>query len=274
MLKSDWFDFSEHTGVDVDLPHGRATSAGERDQLRIVPGTDPVSVDGGSGPDAIRAAAGRRLVVEAGAGDDRVDGTPCYALLLGGPGDDILRAGGTLDALDGQAGDDRLEGGSGRDDVQGGAGDDVLIGGPGRHGMHGGTGADRLLARDGERDTVACVGRRMEPGDRAIVDADDRVDACRVIERAGTPRLELHAIVDPPGRGRTGHLVASCPRAAKPLACRAAFESASAARRSRARSRSPAGGAGVCACRSQTTARTASGRYCEPARCSLVEVNR
>jgi len=154
--------------------------------------------------------------VESGAGDDVIDGGADDDFVLAGPGNDVVRGGGGFDRLSGDDGNDRVEGGSTQDDLSGGDGDDVLVGGAGRDKLSGDSGSDRLLARDGEVDAIACAGARMERGDRATADADDSVGACREVRRAGSPRLELHALIK---RGNTHVLVASCPSAARAPAC-------------------------------------------------------
>jgi hypothetical protein len=220
VLKADLtFDYSDHTtGVDVDLARGQATSMGEIDQLQLTRWEGwYVRVIGGSGPDVIRSAPGRRLSVESGAGDDVIEGGVDDDVLSGGAGNDVLRGGPGYDDLDGDDGDDRLDGGPYRDDLRGGAGDDVLIGGSGRDTLSGDSGADRVLARDGQRDAVGCAGRQMAPGDEATVDAEDLVEACFGVRRSGRPRLELHALLKTGQRARV--LVASCPRAAQRRVC-------------------------------------------------------
>lgn len=213
-LTSDTFDFSDlSAAVQVDLARGTAASGGEVDRVVLRTGSDLVSVEGGAGPDVIRAAPGVRLVANGNAGDDSLEGGDEEDLLHGGPGNDVVRGGGAYDDLSGDEGDDRLEGGAFQDRLSGGAGDDVLGGGAGRDTLDGGPGADRVLARDRERDQVICADRRLQPGDRATIDAGDTVFACREVERSGRPRLELHGLL------KKDELVASCPRRAPRRAC-------------------------------------------------------
>jgi parallel beta-helix repeat protein len=73
-----------------------------------------------------------RVLVDAGAGDDRVEMPPTFTkavLLNGGDGNDVLTGGKGKDVLLGGNGDDRLAGGLGNDMLFGGAGADVLDGG-------------------------------------------------------------------------------------------------------------------------------------------------
>jgi parallel beta-helix repeat protein len=73
-----------------------------------------------------------RVLVDAGAGDDRVEMPPLLTksvLLNGGDGNDVLVGGKGKDVLLGGSGDDRLAGGLGNDMLFGGDGADVLDGG-------------------------------------------------------------------------------------------------------------------------------------------------
>jgi Ca2+-binding RTX toxin-like protein len=73
------------------------------------------------------------VVVDAGAGNDRV---------WGGNGDDVIMGGDGNDRLFGRNGDDSLDGGNGDDFLSGDFGDDDLVGGPGRDKLAGGIGND------------------------------------------------------------------------------------------------------------------------------------
>jgi hypothetical protein len=209
VLRADTIDYSDHTaGVVIDLRGG----PGGEDLVR--PGAS--QVNGGSGDDRI-VAAGDSLGVDAGAGDDVIDGSPRFDLIFPGPGDDLVRAhGGDDEVVDDRGGEDRLDGGAGDDHLDGGAGDDVVTGGTGRDALIGDAGHDRLGARDGERDVVTCTEQRLED-DRATVDPEDEIRACRHVARSGRPRLEVHALLRR-GTDRVEALL-SCPRGANPRAC-------------------------------------------------------
>jgi Ca2+-binding RTX toxin-like protein len=75
------------------------------------------------------------LVIQAGAGDDVLDGSTAIdtssLTLDAGDGDDVLLGGNGNDVLLGGAGDDVLVGGEGDDFLDGGDGEDILIGGLG-----------------------------------------------------------------------------------------------------------------------------------------------
>jgi Ca2+-binding RTX toxin-like protein len=77
-------------------------------------------------------AATDRLIVNALAGDDVVDGSG-------------LASGAIQLTIDGGDGADVLIGGAGADVLLGGAGDDVLIGGPGPDTLDGGSGNNILI---------------------------------------------------------------------------------------------------------------------------------
>ena len=83
-----------------------------------------VVVFAGSGNDTVTTvgAVSRRIVVDAGAGDDGIDFSSAIGpiVLVGGTGDDLLKGG---------SGRDVLVGGAGADTIDGGANDDVAIGG-------------------------------------------------------------------------------------------------------------------------------------------------
>jgi len=81
-----------------------------------------------------------RVIVDAGAGDDRVEVSPLFARpvqLNGGDGDDVLVGG---------KGRDLLLGGNGNDQLVGGAGNDILIGGVGADALDGGLQNDLLIS--------------------------------------------------------------------------------------------------------------------------------
>jgi hypothetical protein len=120
--------------------------------------------------------------VDAGDGNDTVNGSYGNDLLRGGAGNDTLR---------GIAGNDQVDGGAGDDTIHGGADDDTIFGGPGRDSINGdgdysGTtlgGNDTIKARDGEVDRVTCGWG----ADSAEVDADDLEDVdCESVDRPAT----------------------------------------------------------------------------------------
>jgi hypothetical protein len=183
--------YADHTaGVEADLggdEHAGAPGEGDR----IAPGFR--DVQGGDGPDVLRAGPGRSFI-QGGGGDDTLIGGPHGDALDGGDGDDTIRGAGGADTLFGKAGDDRLDGGPGRDTIQGQAGTDVL------------------LARDGAVDNVEC-----EDGppahDRATVDPLDTAFNCASVDRSGPARMELLGLT--PAGSHALRALVSCPAHAR-----------------------------------------------------------
>ena len=99
-----------------------------------------------------------RIVVLAGAGDDRVDlsggslktSGRIPSSVYGGTGNDVLIAGAGNDLLYGNGGDDYLDGGAGTDIIYGDSGDDFLIGGTERDVIYGGVGIDTVFGVAGD----------------------------------------------------------------------------------------------------------------------------
>jgi hypothetical protein len=125
--------------------------------------------------------------LEAGDGNDVVNGSYGADVLRGGPGNDELR---------GISGNDQIDGDAGNDTIHGGAGDDTVVGGAGRDSINGdgdysnqglSAGNDTIQARDGEIDAVACG----FGADTVVLDAGDVVDLigdCEAVDRpAATP---------------------------------------------------------------------------------------
>jgi VCBS repeat-containing protein len=106
---------------------------------------DGVSQNGGNGNDVMNATAGEDRL-DGGNGNDVLNGLGGHDLLKGGNGSDSLYGGSGNDILVGENGNDLLFGGDGRDVLAGGNGTDVL---------EGGAGADIFqFGKGGGRDTV------------------------------------------------------------------------------------------------------------------------
>jgi Ca2+-binding RTX toxin-like protein len=129
------------------------------------------SLDGGAGDDVVRVdyrTAGQPIpqtdggvVIDGGAGNDKVASYGLDAYVKGGAGDDVLAADG-LSSLLGQSGGDDLQGaagtqylfgGSGADAIRGGGGGDWAYGDKGDDDVAGGAGYDRVFGGSG-RDFV------------------------------------------------------------------------------------------------------------------------
>jgi Ca2+-binding RTX toxin-like protein len=102
---------------------------GPGDDLAQIDGsiTLPVMIDGGAGNDKLLAGSGPGEIYGR-AGDDTLLGGPEDDLLDGGEGSDVLVGGPGNDTLLGGPGDDRLTGGAGDDLIDGGAGMDIVSG--------------------------------------------------------------------------------------------------------------------------------------------------
>ncbi|UWQ19655.1 calcium-binding protein [Jannaschia sp. M317] len=138
---------------------------------------DTVALQGGAGNDIMTLAFDTFVVtgdanvslLDGGDGDDVLNGSFLYDILLGGEGNDTLVSGGPTEEL--SPGwqrnyyGDRLDGGAGNDRLFGGLGRDILVGGEGHDYMYGGgyeTGSgDRLFGGAGD-DTLSGGGGNDE----------------------------------------------------------------------------------------------------------------
>ncbi len=148
----------------------------------------PVLIDGGAGDDRVVGTPGPERFA-GGPGDDRLDGLAGADDVAGGDGDDlvVLGPGGAAVSLDDVADDgpdgtanvhadvERVEGGDGADALTAGAGAQTLSGGGGADTLDPGAGADTVHGGPGA-DTI-----RVRDGDADRVDcggdAGDVVDA-------------------------------------------------------------------------------------------------
>lgn len=113
-----------------------------------------------------------RIVVDAGDGNDTVTiGLKIPARVNAGAGNDTVNGG---------EGGDRLVGGDGNDSLHGNSGNDSISGDRGVDFLDGGAGNDRLYARDKRAETVWCG---SGTGDRARVDETDQPsDMCESVD--------------------------------------------------------------------------------------------
>ena len=125
-------------GPAADVLNVRATG-GVRPTLLIEAGTGDDTVNGGPGTDRVLDLGGAGLF-RGGAGND---------LLLGQSGNDRLYGGLGSDRVEGGLGNDRLYGGLGYDFLSAGPGNDFVLSGPGRDRVLGGRGANLLDGRPG-----------------------------------------------------------------------------------------------------------------------------
>jgi Ca2+-binding RTX toxin-like protein len=100
------------------------------DTVTLVPGVRGAYIDAGDGNDTVNGSNGNDVIL-GGAGNDRLFGNGGNDTILGGPDNDYIVGGAGKDHLFGQAGNDTLSGGGGNDRLFGGPGADRLIGGSG-----------------------------------------------------------------------------------------------------------------------------------------------
>ena len=117
----------------------------------IGPGYEIVRIEGTDGNDIIEVIVDGPSItyVDAGAGDDIVEGTEQADILYGNTGDDTLNGYGGNDWLHGGQGDDTIDGGAGDDLVIGGRDSDYLIGGADTDHIYGNAGDDTLIGMSG-----------------------------------------------------------------------------------------------------------------------------
>jgi VCBS repeat-containing protein len=129
-------------------------------QVTVTGIADGVRIDAGNGNDVVNGTGGEDLlsggngndVMHGLGGHDRISGDNGDDVLFGDDGNDILLGGNGNDSLYGGNGDDRLEGGKGNDSLSGGAGADSFV-----FGKSGGndtildfdTSLDSILLQDG-----------------------------------------------------------------------------------------------------------------------------
>jgi VCBS repeat-containing protein len=137
--------------------------------LDSVGGGAMVVVDGGAGNDRLD---GSRVAFDAvllgGAGNDVLSGGSGNDLLSGGDGDDILTGGLGNDTLLGGAGLDKMDGGLGNDLLVGGIGNDYLVGGDGNDTLEGGAGNDYLVGGNGDDAITGGVGTDVMSGGAGV----------------------------------------------------------------------------------------------------------
>lgn len=97
------------------------------------------TIDAGDGNDYVNGNGGAD-VIDGGVGNDR---------LFGGSGNDTIDGGDQNDSINGNKGEDLIDGGDGNDTLRGGADNDVLIGGDGIDVISGDLGDDTISGGDG-----------------------------------------------------------------------------------------------------------------------------
>ena len=151
----------------------------------VTDGTDTLSFSEierlilGDGSDSVDASSGvltLGLNLDAGGGNDTVQGSGVADTIVAGDGNDSVMAGGGNDSIEGgqgsdslfgQDGDDTILGGSEGDLIEGGNQNDVLDGGTGDDSIDGGDGSDTILGGDGA-DAIE-AGEELNFGDDDLI---------------------------------------------------------------------------------------------------------
>lgn len=139
-------------------------------EIQALGGNDKVTIASG-----LKAVDGTALAVliDAGNGQDVVQGGDGADTILGGAGKDVIRGGRGDDSIDGGGGGDNLQGDDGDDLVVGGVGKDQMRGGRGKDTLYGGSEDDKLFGDAGDDDLDGGLGNDDLFGGRGN---DDDVD--------------------------------------------------------------------------------------------------
>lgn len=117
-------------------------------KLIIDAGAGDDKIQGGSGDDEIFGGDGKN-VINGGKGDDYIEGGNQEDIIDGGEGNDVIYGMGGDDTIHGGSGRDYIDGGEGNDHIYGDEGDDMLMGGKGNDTLEGGEGKDVLAGGSG-----------------------------------------------------------------------------------------------------------------------------
>lgn len=124
----DWLYISEMqrtSDLTIDFAAGKVSTG------TVLRGFEEVGLALGSGNDRVSAGDLTYLIVDAGAGDDHIEGGAGRDRFDGEEGDDYIDAGAGDDMIETGTGDDVAFGGDGRDTLANDGGSDVLDGGAG-----------------------------------------------------------------------------------------------------------------------------------------------
>jgi Ca2+-binding RTX toxin-like protein len=136
-------------------------------------------VDAGRGDDYVEGSF-KADVLDLGAGDDMVDGEFGADVIRAGPGDDFIRTQVGNDRVFGELGADHVETSSGNDFVDGGSGDDYVSTGSGRDVTRGGGGDDSMHLLTGNDRGYGGRGNDFVGGfdGRDLLDGGPGADVC------------------------------------------------------------------------------------------------
>lgn len=158
-------------------------------KLIIDAGAGDDKIQGGSGDDEIFGGDGKN-VIHGGKGDDYIEGGNQKDIIDGGEGHDVIYGMGGDDELQGGKGRDYIDGGEGDDHIDGGDNDDMLIGGKGNDTLKGGEGNDVLAGGSG-RDTydggagADTIYRQSDDSAKLNVAEGDREELVKINPNAG-----------------------------------------------------------------------------------------
>jgi hypothetical protein len=139
---------------DVKLAQGQQLtirSGDGNDTIDIDPSVKVnLIVEAGAGEDTINGGGGNSRI-DGGDGDDTIKTGDGFNYVFGGSGDDSITAGSGSNTLYGGDGTDTITGGAGNDYIEGGKGNDVIAAGGGKNVLSGGLGDDSLAAGANDR---------------------------------------------------------------------------------------------------------------------------
>jgi Ca2+-binding RTX toxin-like protein len=144
---------------------------------------------GGSGKDELQGKAGKDTL-DGKAGNDRILGGADSDRIVGGAGTDELWGDAGIDTITGDAGDDVIFGGAGNDKLSGNAGKDIAFGQAGNDKIVGNAGDDILFGEDLDDETLEQVGSNSA---KDVVDGGAADDACFVLAAGTTVNCETVA---------------------------------------------------------------------------------
>ena len=120
---------------DVTLAQGQQLT------VRTGDGNDNIEID---------SSVSVNFIIEAGAGEDTIQGGGGNDRIDAGEGNDIVNAGNGFNYVFGGSGDDSITGGDESNTLYGGDGNDSIVGGKGDDYIEGGKGADTIIATGGK----------------------------------------------------------------------------------------------------------------------------
>lgn len=129
------------------------TTGSADDQVKVTQGDNgALSFDVNGEQYDVELAQGQQLTIRTGDGSDTIDIDPSVQvnfIIEAGAGNDSVQGGGGNDRIDGGTGNDTIDTGGGFNYVFGGSGDDRIVGGNDDNTLYGGDGADTITGGTG-----------------------------------------------------------------------------------------------------------------------------